>query len=568
MATTKRNIDSIQQIVSTDQKRYQDGLSYMKQMGYLINWPKYERFKAGDQWPAPTERTRNLPRPVFNIIDLIESLKVSTVMNEQIMMRFSSSDSGSELAIEAADKFTKYSDTVWEEIQQNDLNEQMLEIAANIGTGILHYYWDSSIKGGNKLKYEGKMCGEVLDAINVIFGNPQCRVVQKQPYILISYREMTKTLRNEARANGLSKTLISMIGPDKNTADEGYDMAQHEISDDDKTTALLCYYRHEDGYIHFRKVASGMLIKPDTNMQMKKYPIALMPWKRRRKSINGIGDTQAIIENQKSINFMIAMGLLSGQLTGWPKMAIDPMRVDKRKITNTPGEIIEVKNAEKGLSNAVAYLNPGNISPHVMQLVDTVVDMTRSMTSANDASTGEAPGANMSAAALIQLQRANGVPIESVKRRFYKCMEDVGRIWEEFFKVRYNLPREVMVKDDDGEEEFTEFDGSKYADTDLNLKIDIGPSSMFSEALMMSSLDRFLDMKFITFDQYLKYAPNNVVPFKARLIRELEKQREDQAAAMPTADPLASLSPEQRAQFDSLPPEEQQAILQQAQQMG
>ncbi|MDQ6418681.1 hypothetical protein RB620_04440 [Paenibacillus sp. LHD-117] len=541
----------------------------MKSMGYLINWPKYERFKAGDQWPAPTERTRNLPRPVFNIIDLIESLKVSTVMNEQIMMRFTSSDSGTDLANEAADMFTKYSDTVWEEIQQNDLNEQMLEIAANVGSGILHYYWDSGIKGGNVLKYEGKICGEVLDPINVFFGNPQSREVQSQPYILISYRENTKKLRKEATANKLSKTLISMIGPDKNTADEGYDMAQVEINDDDKTTALLCYYRHDDGFIHFHKVASGMVIKPDTNSQMRKYPIALMPWKRRRKSIHGIGDTQGIIENQKAINFMVAMALLSGQLTGWPKMAIDPMRVDKRKITNTPGEIIDVKNAEKGLNTAVAYLNPGNISPHVMGLVDTVIDLTRSMTSANDASTGEAPGANMSAAALIQLQRANGVPIESVKRRFYKCMEDVGRIWEEFFKVRYNLPREVKVKDDDGDDDFVQFDGSKYADTDLDLKIDIGPSSMFSEALMMSSLDRFLDQKFITFDQYLKYAPNNVVPFKARLTREIESLREQQATQpTPMADPLASLSPEQRAQFDTLPPEQQKAILQQAQQMG
>lgn len=569
MATfTMRTIDAMNQVVSLAQRRYKDGLSYMKQMGYLVEWPRYERFKAGDQWPAETERTRQLPRPVFNIIDLIESLKVSTVMNEQIMMRYSATDSGTDVANEAADIFTRYSDTVWEEVEQNHLNEEMLEIAANVGTGILHYYWDAAAKGGNKIKYQGRMCGEVLDPINVFFGNPQNRSAQKQPYIVISYRELTKKVREEAKANGLSKALVAMINGDKQTSDEGYDMAQVEVHDESKTTVMLTYYRGSDGLVRFLKVASGVVIKPETNTEMRLYPIAVMPWKRRRKSIHGIGDTKGLIPNQRSINFLIAMSILSAQLTGWPKMAIDPMRVDKRKITNTPGEIIEVKDASThGITTAAAFLNPGYISPHVNDLVTQIIDLTRSMTSANDASTGEAPGANMSAAALIQLQKANGVPIESVKRRFYNCMKDVGRIWEEFFKVKYNLPREIRVKDDQGEDEFRVFEGSQYADTDLTLRIDVGPSSQFSEALMMSSLDRFLEKQFISFEQYLRYAPNNVVPFKERLLRELEAQAAA-AAQQQAPDPLSALPPEIRQQYDSLPPEVQQQILAEATQAG
>ena len=49
-------------------KQYAEGLAYKKQMGFLKNWSEYERFKAGDQWPQPTEKTKNLPRPVFNVI--------------------------------------------------------------------------------------------------------------------------------------------------------------------------------------------------------------------------------------------------------------------------------------------------------------------------------------------------------------------------------------------------------------------------------------------------------------------------------------------------------------------
>ncbi|WP_444980882.1 portal protein [Paenibacillus koleovorans] len=562
-----RNIESITRDAEDTTTKYKDGLNYHKQVGYQVEWPMYERFKAGDQWPTATEKTRSLPRPVFNIIDLIESLKVSTVMNEQIMMRYSTQDSGDDLSLEAADVFTRYSETVWEDIKQNELNEEMLEIAANVGTGILHYYWDSNYTGGNKIKFAGRMCGEVLDPINVFFGNPQERNVQKQPYVIISYRDMLWNVRKEAQQNGLSKTLRSFINGDEAKVDEGYDSAQVEVSGTEKVTVLLHYYKEGDR-VFFKKVASGITFKQATDTNMSLYPLAVLQWKRRRKSIHGVGDTKGLIPNQRAINFLIAMSILSAQLTGWPKLAIDPQRVVKSKITNTPGEVVEVKDAATlGINNAIQFLNPGQISGHVNDLVGQIVDLTRSMTSANEASTGEAPGANMSAAAIIQLQKANGVPIESVKRRFYQCMEDVGRIWEEFFKVKYNMTREVKVKDDEGEDAFTDFHGTKYADTDLSLKIDVGPSSQYSEALMMASLDNFLERQYISFDQYLKYAPSNVVPFKERLIREMEKIRAEQAAQTVT-DPISAIPPEQQAKFAQLPPDQQQRILQQARQMG
>jgi hypothetical protein len=67
--------------------------------------------------------------------------------------------------------------------------------------------------------------------------------------------------------------------------------------------------------------------------------------------------------------------------------------------------------------------------------------------------------------------------------------------------------------------------------------------------------------------QYLKYAPSNVVPFKERLIREIEQQQElQQTAQTPTAppNPIATLPPEVQRQFQALPPAMQQHVLQQA----
>lgn len=567
MAKTMRNLDALNAEAAEVIKQYEDGLNYHRAAGFQQAWPVYERFLASQQWPAPTDKTRHMPRPVFNVIALIEKWKVSTVMQEQLMMRFSSMDSGDDQSEEAADKFTRFSDTIWEDVKQDALNEEMLGIASNIGTGILHYYWDAGYSGGNKIPYKGRLCGEVLDAINVFFGNPQVNKVEPQPWIIISYRDMLKHVKRAAKAAGLSKRLIDMITPDDDKFNEGYDAAQIELNDSQKVTVFLKYYRKDDGLIYFKKVASGITFKGETNTGMKRYPLAVMQWERRRKSIHGVGDTEGLIPNQRAINFLIAMQILSSQGTGWPRLLIDPMRVDKNNITNEPGEIIEIKNSELGMDNAIKFMQPGAISGHVGPLVESLIDLTRSMSSANDASTGESPGAGMAAAAIMQLQKANGVPVESIIRRFKQMMEDVGLIWEEFFKVRYNLPREIKVKDDFGKEEFQTFTGSDYKDTNLSLKIDIGPSSQFSEALMMASLDKFLDMQLIDFKQYLEYAPSNVVPFKERLLKEIE-QREEEAAAQAQQNPIGSLPPEAQAMFAQLPPEEQQKIMQQAQMGG
>ena len=52
-------------------QEYEYGLSYQRNMEFNEKFPIYEKFKNGDQWPEPTKRTANLPRPVFNIVDFL-----------------------------------------------------------------------------------------------------------------------------------------------------------------------------------------------------------------------------------------------------------------------------------------------------------------------------------------------------------------------------------------------------------------------------------------------------------------------------------------------------------------
>lgn len=537
------------------QKQYRESLNYMQQMGFTTDWPMYERFKAGDQWPKETARTKSLPRPVFNIIKYIMNHKVSSVMNENVKMLFSPQEFLDTVNLddpdtmmkaaqsqEAGELFTRYSDTTWENIKQDELNEEALESASSCGTGVWHYYWDISKEGGLTRPWVGDMAGEVLDPINVFFGNPQQRRVQKQPWIIISSREMLADVKDQAKKEGLSADKVELITADKDVKNERYDRAQVELDDGAKVTVLTKYFK-KDGKIFFEKEASGQTIKKAVDTGFELYPIVVIQWERRKKSIHGVGDAEGIIPNQKAINGLMAMQLLSVQLTGWPKMVYNPNFIDAKSINNDPSQAIPDQSPPG--QRSIDYLTPGAISPHANGLVEAFMDYTKQLSSAQDAATGDMSKGNLNATAIMLLQKAAGVPIESIKKRFYRAMEDVGRVWEQFWKVKYNMARRVNLQDDDGEDYSTEFTGTDYADVGLNLKIDIGPASSFSEELMMASLDKLYDKQAIDLEDYLEYAPKNVIPFKDRLLKkvreakEQQAQLEAQAAQMPQADPAA-----------------------------
>jgi hypothetical protein len=573
--------DSLMEEASIIQQQYKDGLAYKVQQGYPSKWAEFERFRAGDQWAPPTNRTKSLPRPTLNLIDQIQSHRVSSVMNENIKMVFSASEVEEESPImQAADTFTRFADSTWERIGQDDLNEEALDSASNIGTAIWHYYWDSSKQGGNKLKWSGQLEGETIDAVNFFPSNPQQRFVQKQKYIIITNREDVSALKSLAKANGLSNELVNLIQPDSDTQDQVYDKAKQELTGSDKVTVITKYwkedvteekmdergipYRITYSQIFFTKVAGNVVVKPKTNTRLKLYPLEVMQWKRRKRSIFGVGDTEGLIPNQKSINFLIAMQILSVQNTGFPKLLVKKEFIMQNP-TNDPGEIV-YDNSPPGSGWGMQYLNPGNISGHAQNLVDTLTSFTKEVSGANESSMGEQVSANMPASAIMMLQKAAGIPIESVKRRFYKSMENIGRIWEEFFKVYYNTTRMITVKDDDQETYSTEFNGSEHQDTEMNLKIDVGASSAYSETLMMSSLDKLFDKGDVNLEQYLKYAPKNVVPFKDRLLKEIQKIQEQQMNDQGNADQLIQqLPPEEQQAFMSAPPELQQQMLSQIQ---
>lgn len=545
-------------------EEYQRGLNYQSKMGFSTNWPENIRLKEGNMWPPATEKTKYMPRPVFNQLDFIVENKMSNILGQSLKMIFSPEelpqlDNPEEAAAEieklnnAADDMSDMAQNTWNDIDQDSLNEECVDDVLTIGTGALHYYFDNSLSGGVFTKYVGKLQGDVIDPMDLFLGNPQLRPsqVQKQPWIIIRTREDVDTTKEVAKKNG--SNYENIVADDKQ--DNGYDNSKNDIEDANKVTCLTKYYK-EKGQVYWTKVTESAVVQkprllaPATaTIPFTLYPIEIVAFKPRKKCTFGRAIIDDVKKNNIAINWGIGMMLLSVQQTAWPKI-IAKVGALIQSITNEPGEIITDNFSTPGV-DGIKYMQPPNFSTTPVVLAEKILDITRQVTGTTEVNAGEVIGANMAAAAIIALQNQAKKPNERYEKIFARSIKNVGKIWEMFYKTYYNMPRPIQSKDENGQDITKVFNGSQYADMGFGLSIDVGPASIFNESLQVSVMDKMYDKGDLTKYEYVKYLPKNTVPSELRqdFDKQEEQLAEQQALDAKIQEYLNQFSPEEQAEL-------------------
>ena len=515
-------------------KQYLDGVKYQQSMGFTTDFPKFISFKEGDQWAAVTENTKNLPRPVFNITEMFIRSKRAAVTNQGLSLVYTplevfDDEKTQARAEQGAKDFTDFAKIMWENLDQEELNNEFVDDAVTVGTGILHYYWNPNKSGGNQLKWNGDLQGEVLDPLNVFFANPHRKKVQDQEWIIIQDRMTVKEARDLARREGIAEELVRLIGADNNESGE-YTSETKEVTENDKITVLLKYFK-KDGAVYYSKSTSSLVIIDDrlltpevegSTYKMGLYPIALMSCIRRKKCIYGLGYAQDVIAINKAVNQLKAMQLLNAIQCGNPALVTRPNAI-RQKITNQGGQIITDYSPN---GDGIRYMQPPNFSTIFSQLGNEMFELARTTTGVTDVSTGETLGANMAASAIIALQNQAKTPIKELQNRYFSAIKEVGDIWLEFFKAYYNLDRNMIVEEEEGKAENRVFNGSNYADIDYKLKVEVAVASD-KETLAVSLLDAMREREDINKEQYVELMPDGAMPFKADIKEIWKKEKQD-----------------------------------------
>lgn len=545
--------------------------SYMSKMGFYKKWKQFVDFIEGNQWPPSTDKTKDMPRPVINQCDFIIENKKSNILSQSLKMVFSPDEMSDnkelqEVLSQASQNYSDQAETTWHDLDQDMLNEDLVNSTLSIGTGIIHYFFDNSIKGGQFTKYVGAIRGEIIESLDIMLANPQLKAsqTQKQHYISFIKREFVEDLVEQAKKTGSDWDKIAC---DDDVDDKKSNNDKKDIDNVKKATTITKYYK-ENGEVKWTKVTRDAVIqkprtlRPDdielddgTIIKSKPftlYPIEILVFKQRNKCTFGRSAIEDLIPSQKAINFFVAMMLLSTQQTAWPKIISKMGALVGQTITNEPGEML-VDHTQG--ADGIKYMQPPNFSNMPMVLTDKLVELNRLFTGTTEVATGEVMGANMAASAIVALQNQANKPVENQQHALFRSIKNCGRIYEEFYKTYYNQPRPLTTKKD-----LTlttkQFTGTDSADMSFGLKVDVGPKSVFSESLQMNVLDSYAQRGWLNKFEHAKYTPDNILPSSLKHDFALQEEEMKNNPPSPQPDkPGISIS------FGDLPQDAQQQLL-------
>ena len=516
-------------------KQYCAGLDFNNKLRLVENVANNENFFIGKQWEGVI--SNGLPTPVFNILKQIVLHQVATITSDNFTisatpLRASANDKRLEMASQVVNSELR---ALFKVNKLPNLSRIMMRNAAVDGDGCMFTYFDPDAPTGLD-GIKGAIKTEIIDNTRVLFGNPNSRNVQSQPYIIIWKRRQIDDVKDEARANGLSEEEIQNISAD--TDDNNSRMDSYV---DDKCTVLTKLWRDKKtGTIWGCEVTKGAVIRKPYDVRIKSYPVTWICWDYVQECYHGQALITGLIPNQEFINKAYAMAMLSQMTSAFPTKLFDRTRITKW--TNQVGAQIAVDGSVEGVAK---ILEPAQISPQIAQFINSTIENTQSLTGATAAALGNTRPDNTSA--IIALQRAAAIPAEITKQNLYECLEDLGRIYIEFMAAYYgtrpvDIPAAVAVGDEIAQFANAnvgmmqqEFDFAQLEDCPMTIGLDVGASSYWSEVASMQTLENLLQLGLITVADFLERIPDGYVAKRQELLDKY-KQKE-MAALMPAVAP-------------------------------
>lgn len=548
---------------------YQNGLAYQNTSGLAKSLPTFVDFYEGKQWAKPTKNTKNLPRPVVNIVKMICRNKKSSILATPVKIVYKAEDEMADV-----EKFNNFAAYIQKEIGQESLDKRAIGDGVVKGSYFYHYYWDSEAKGKDGIKEGGLRC-EIIDPLSIFFSNPTELDEQKQKWILIASREDLESVRAKCDED---------VDPESIAADEADNKYGAIEQEGNKLCTVLTRYFRKDGEVYCEKATRTVVINkpfplaPDLEAAAKElgleedapnnslpdngedeplthegvraslYPIVVGNYEKREKSIYGLGEVEGIIPNQKSINFNLAMSLLNAQEVAWGKYIVLPNALGSQVINNEPGQVLtDYSQTGQGIKKMTEQA----MQSQPLQLIDTLTQLTRVVTGSSEVMTGETLGASMSGAAIAQLQSQAQQPIEELRDAFWLVKEKQGKVLAQFFKLFYAEKEftyeETAPKIDeqgqpvlDGlgniqeeEVQMTDiFNSSEYSSTDFEVVVETTAGTKASAAGDINALDVLLSKGAISIKTYLKAYPKDALSNRTEILKGIEEDEKNQVVQL------------------------------------
>lgn len=553
-----------EQVSSKIVKRLTASQNYHSSQGFYEDWPEYDRFWNGKQWPQQTERTKKYPRPMINHFASIIEQKVAALVYDSPEIYFEPMDAGElpEIEIEPLGTFTQI-DTQnidaaealshvakhqWSSMEMDDLMDEVCRNAALTGTGIFFMPWDDTVHGGGKKAFVGDIVGDEVDPLNFFPGDPKRRDVQSQPYILITERIPLSEVRGNDSYNA---DMAALLKGEKGDTRDMYDQEAIEMDETDYVNLIHQWekiyvededddedlaYTDDEGEVQKVKRLKKMRLDYTVVCQNKVlreekgiyehglYPFAAFNWYPRKKSFFGKSEAVDLINAQKEDNKMSGLQMLTAYKMGMPNMRYNPNFVKKKDLPDGPGGGKIPDNSPPG-HRGVDFIQPPTAATNIPGIRATNIEGMKDASGVHEAWAGKAPGARLNASAIIALQEAAGVKVRGIQRRLFKALREVSRIWLAHWKEFHTEDRFFRIVGEGRAQGAFWFKTSQLEDMEFDVKVQGGTASPYTNSIASEQFERMLERQVIGPMEYLEHIPSGVVPKAHHILAKREQKR-------------------------------------------
>lgn len=382
----KQHIPTCEEIV----RRFEKGYGFNQKIDLYDQVKVNEDFYIGNQWEGV--QSNGLPTPTYNIFKQVINFHVATITSDNMAIQTTPLPSTSQYTARELERICEIINHQIAAIMENNnivtLNREFLRNAAVTGDGCIHFYYDPSVDTGQMVK--GEIRAEVLDNIRVIFGNPNCRSVQRQPYILIARRELLEDvqwrvaeLKDQGKSDKVTYTKVE--DPEDITPDSEKFQNDYDSYTDDKVTVITYYFRNrETGTIWCIESTEKQIIKEAFDTELSLYPLVWINWDYIRDCYHGQAMVTGLLSNQKFINKMFAMVGVSQISMSFPKIVYD-----KTKVVRWTGDVGAAIGVNGNVNDVAKVIEGAPVSPQIAQFIELAFDKTRSLLGASDVAMGD-----------------------------------------------------------------------------------------------------------------------------------------------------------------------------------